>query len=168
MTDSNDKRTEYQRRITAARRAGGRPPGEGEWNDLLGKATEVAGRRATRLHALVAAEAKGDRQSPSDGNEPMEFLLPGHIAVHADTVLGLEVELNDLRYTRANVEEHRLQLLALIARAGVLPGPGDLDVFALERQLSGVEPIRREAQEQCLEIVREVIRWRGAAKQGGG
>jgi hypothetical protein len=117
------------------------------------------------IGVLASPAGPATRPEPS---EPRELLRPGHVALEAETVLGLEVALADALETRENVERHRMELLVLISGARV--PPAGVDLFALER---GLDPLAggglpRDAEKQLLEVVRELIRWRTAAGQPSG
>lgn len=162
---SSEKRAECHRRKLVALLAGGRVPSEATWSAVLDDANAVAERRNKRMAQHLDAEPA---QSLFSDEKVAVLLRPDHVAVHADVVLGIEVELNDLREMRENVEQHRMELLELIRGARIPPGCGDPDLFALERALETGTGLPRDANAQVLAVVRELIRWRGAAKQGGG
>lgn len=160
-TDRRAKRAEYQRRMREALIAGGRVPSSETWKRLLAEARDASERQYRRMTSVLTAEP-----SPYD-SEPVTRLLPGHVAVPADVVLGLEVEISDMGSTRESIEQQCLELLALISRANIEPGCGETDLFALERALETGVGLPRDADIELLEVVRELIRWRAAAKRGG-
>lgn len=173
VAKSEERRREYKRRLHRARLDGGRSIGDAERADLLGKARDVVRARWARRTGHVQAEARGEPPSPHS-KASLDLLLPGHIAVPAETLLGMEIELADVLATRETVEQDRMGLLRLIARAreGVarapMPnGPGQIDLFKLETALETGKGLPRDAEVQLLEVVRELIRWRAVAGGSG-
>lgn len=153
---SEGKRREYQRRYHQARLDGGSRPSDATRADLLGKARDIVRARHARLRESLS-------EAPSTySTAPREMLMPGHVAVPAETVLGFEAELADALATREACEQHRMSLLELMQCAQVPPAAGNPDLFKLEHALETGEGLPRNATEQLLEVVRELIRWRAA------
>lgn len=151
MTD--DKRKEHTRRWLAALKDGGCMPVDAEWSDLLGKARAAIQRRWKRQHAAMAA-------APSTDIEDLRLMQPGNVQLRAESLLGLEAEINRVRADLERAAALNHDWLSLINQAQTLPGPGEVDVFKLERALETGRDLPRDAERQLLEIVREVIRWR--------
>jgi hypothetical protein len=169
MTDEHTKKSEerrraYRDRLMHARKDGGSAPSEATWKELLGRAREVVQANHARLTGHMQAEARGEPMSPYDDYKPWEPIPPGHVAVHAETILGLEIELTDVLASREVVEQHRVSLLGLIDRARI-PGPGEVDLFKLETALETGRGLPRNPEAQLLEVVRELIRWRAAVQR---
>lgn len=150
MTD--DKRKEYTRRWLAALKDSGRMPGDSEWAHLLGEARAVVERRWKRRHPAIV--------DPSADIEDLRLMQPGNVQLRAESLLGLEAEINRVRADLERAAALNHDWLSLINQAQTLPGPGEVDVLKLERALETGRDLPRDAERQLLEIVREVIRWR--------
>ncbi len=103
--ESEARRREYQRRHLQALQDGGRVPEDAEWSELLGQARAVIEADARRRAAAVRGEL-GPLDLLPQGKEPRRFLPPGHVAVHAKVLLGVEAELNDAKASCEDVAQH--------------------------------------------------------------
>lgn len=132
-------------------------PDEAAWEATLDKA-----------RAIVKAKFRGmadriDYDTLDPEHRSLEILPPGHVAISAETLLGLEAELNDVKATREALAVQAQRRLELDHRAVTLPGPGEPDLFKLETLLLQGYALPREAPAQLLAVVRECIQWRAAA-----